>query len=462
VQTFTGTSSGSLVAPDHEYPSHLELRLTATDAGGLSETVSTLLHPQTVELAFASQPIGLNLTVGSSSQATPFSRTVITGSTVSISANSPQPLGGESYEFVAWSDGGPRTHTVVANEPSTHTATFALDTTGPEDLVVLDQSSGDTRLTSLSSGGASRLGPATEWPLTGLRLLAGDVRGDGAGDVVLVRRLATGGLQLYTVPWHSGGFYDTSAGALWATVSGGGWSFDGSRQLIGDVDGDGRNDVVSVHRQSKGGLNVYVHRNTGTSFASPVLWQSLKTGGWSYDNSRQMLADVDGDGSADLVSSHRQSAGGLHLWAHRSTGSAFASPVVWADLRNGGWSYANSRQVAGDVNGDGRDDIVSSHEQSTGGLLIWAHRSTGGAFASPAVWSDLKTGGWSFDQSLQLAADIDADGDGDLYTAHRSSTGQYNIWTHTSTRTAFQAPSLYRDVLTGYKYDGAQFATSRH
>jgi FG-GAP-like repeat len=209
-------------------------------------------------------------------------------------------------------------------------------------------------------------------------------------------------------------------------------------------------------------LNVFVHRNTGTGFASPVLWQALKTGGWSYDNSRQTLADLNGDGSLDLVTSHRQSTGGLHLWAHLSTGSSFASPVVWADLRTGGWSYAYSRQVAGDVNGDGRDDIVSSHKQSTGGLLLWAHRSTGSAFASPAMWSDLKTGGWSYDHSRQLVADVDADGDDDLYTAHRSSTGQYRVWTHPSTRTAFQAPSLYRDVLTGYDYDGSQFATSRH
>jgi hypothetical protein len=267
---------------------------------------------------------------------------------------------------------------------------------------------------------------------------------------------------LYAVPWNSGGFYDTSAGALWATVSGGGWSFDLSRQLMGDVDGDGLDDIVSIHRQSLGGLNVYVHRNTGTSFAGPVLWQGLKTGGWSYLNSRQMLADLNGDGLLDLVSSHRQSTGGLHLWAHVSTGSSFVGPTVWADLRTGGWSYADSRQVAGDVTGDGRDDIVSSHRQSTGGLVLWAHRSTGVAFAAPALWSDLKSGGWSFDRSRQMIADIDLDGDDDLYSTHRSSTGQYRIWTHTSTRTSLQAPSLYRDVLAGYYHNGAQFATSRH
>jgi hypothetical protein len=71
-------------------------------------------------------------------------------------------------------------------------------------------------------------------------------------------------------------------------------------------------------------------------------------------------------------------------------------------------------------------------------------------------------GGWSFDRSRELVADVDLDGDDDLYPAHRASTGQFRIWTHTSSRTAFQAPTLYRDVLAGYDYDGAQFATSRH
>ena len=34
IQTFAGVASGSLTAPDHEYPSYLELKLTATDSGG--------------------------------------------------------------------------------------------------------------------------------------------------------------------------------------------------------------------------------------------------------------------------------------------------------------------------------------------------------------------------------------------------------------------------------------------
>jgi uncharacterized repeat protein (TIGR01451 family) len=111
-------------APDHEYPSYLELRLTATDAGGLTNTKTLQLDPRTVELSFASSPSGLRLVVGSSSSTTPFTRTVIEGSNNSISATTPQTLGGTSYAWVSWSDGGAQSHNVVANASVTYTATY--------------------------------------------------------------------------------------------------------------------------------------------------------------------------------------------------------------------------------------------------------------------------------------------------------------------------------------------------
>jgi glucose/arabinose dehydrogenase len=131
VQSFPATATGSFVAPDHEYPSHLELRLTATDAGGLTSTTSVRLDPQTVDLTFASAPAGLTLAVGSTSQPTPFTRTAILGSALSVSAPSPQASGGTAYEFVGWSDGGAQTHTVVANASGSYLATYQVRPGGP-------------------------------------------------------------------------------------------------------------------------------------------------------------------------------------------------------------------------------------------------------------------------------------------------------------------------------------------
>ncbi|WP_328615331.1 PQQ-dependent sugar dehydrogenase [Amycolatopsis sp. NBC_00355] len=121
VQDFTGVASGSFVAPDHEYPSYLQLTLTATDSTGRSASKTVELQPKTVTLNFTSSPNQVLLTVGGTQQRTPFSRTVIAGSTNSISADSPQnvPPLNLKYAFSSWAHGGARAQNVVA--PATNT-----------------------------------------------------------------------------------------------------------------------------------------------------------------------------------------------------------------------------------------------------------------------------------------------------------------------------------------------------
>jgi len=144
IQTFSGVSSGSFIAPDHDYPSYLELQLTATDAGGLTSTTSLRLDPQPVDLSFASVPAGITLAVGSASVTTPGTETVIHGSTVSVAAPATQVVGTKQYQFVSWSDGGARAHDVVAAAATTLTATYAEATPVviPGSTTVVEGSSG--------------------------------------------------------------------------------------------------------------------------------------------------------------------------------------------------------------------------------------------------------------------------------------------------------------------------------
>ncbi len=125
IQSYAGVSSGSFSGPDHEYPSYLTLRLTATDSGGVQHTVNRRLDPQTVVVTLETQPSGLQLAFGSGTFQAPQSRTVIVGSTNSISAPSPQTLSGTTYTFASWSDGGAQTHLFTAGAtPATLRATF--------------------------------------------------------------------------------------------------------------------------------------------------------------------------------------------------------------------------------------------------------------------------------------------------------------------------------------------------
>jgi hypothetical protein len=125
LQSFPGVASGSFQAPDHEYPSYLELRLDAALPGGGSVTDAVELDPQTVDLTFASDPTGLEVVVGSTPGTAPITRTVIVGSTVSVSAAATQQQSATTYEFSSWSDGGARSHDLVAPAtPTTYTARY--------------------------------------------------------------------------------------------------------------------------------------------------------------------------------------------------------------------------------------------------------------------------------------------------------------------------------------------------
>jgi PKD repeat protein len=128
IQTFNGVSSGSITAPDHEYPCWIELQLTATDSGGLSSTTSLRLDPKTVVLTFRTNPGGLQLTdlvVNEAPRTTPFTVTVVVGSAISVSAPSPQTFNKSTYFFTSWSDGGPQSHTITAPAVNTtYTATY--------------------------------------------------------------------------------------------------------------------------------------------------------------------------------------------------------------------------------------------------------------------------------------------------------------------------------------------------
>ncbi|MBL8955893.1 MAG: thrombospondin type 3 repeat-containing protein, partial [Myxococcaceae bacterium] len=131
VQTFTGVASGSFTAPDHEYPSHLTLRLRVVDSGGLPHVTTVDLQPRTVVLTVESVPPGLGIALGSASRATPFTTTVIVGSQNSITVGSPQTAGGVPYVFRSWSHGAAKDHQLTAPATATtYVATFGEDPDG--------------------------------------------------------------------------------------------------------------------------------------------------------------------------------------------------------------------------------------------------------------------------------------------------------------------------------------------
>ncbi|HZT89589.1 MAG TPA: VCBS repeat-containing protein, partial [Stellaceae bacterium] len=143
------------------------------------------------------------------------------------------------------------------------------------------------------------------------------------------------------------------------TVGAGGWSSqDQYPRFLADVNGDGMADIVGF---GNGGVDVSLATGGG-HFAAPVFELAafgLGAGGWSSQNLYpRYLADVNGDGMADIVGF---GAGGVAV-SFATGGGHFTQPVY--ELGNfgvgaGGWSNNGQypRAVA-DVSGDKAADIV--------------------------------------------------------------------------------------------------------
>jgi glucose/arabinose dehydrogenase/PKD repeat protein len=183
-QTFPGVAGGSFPAPDHEYPSHLALALTATDSTGARRTVTQPLHPQTVDLRFETDPTGLTVDVGPSGEATPFTRTVIVGSSNSITAPSPQTGNGSTSTFLSWSDGGAQTHNIVAPATATtYTAHYQRAVSPPVAAYGFDEPTGTTMTDASGRGNNGTRSGAT--PTVAGRF-GGALSFDGVDDRVTV------------------------------------------------------------------------------------------------------------------------------------------------------------------------------------------------------------------------------------------------------------------------------------
>ena len=138
----TGVAGGSFAAPDHEYPSYLELTLTATDASSRARRARRVrLDPRTVDLTFqsdAERP--RRWSSGTHSEAaTPFTRTVIVGSDqrASTRAHARRRSSGTTYASRSWSDGGAAAHTIVAPATATtYTANYVSPPGGTTTLPV--------------------------------------------------------------------------------------------------------------------------------------------------------------------------------------------------------------------------------------------------------------------------------------------------------------------------------------
>jgi len=152
----TGQDSGTFVVPTAGHrldnSTAYQITLTVTDADGLQASRSVIIRPDTVNLAFTSNPSGLAVVVDGVTLITPVpSLNVVKNFQVAVSTPSPQRLGNTGYTFAGWSDGQPQAHTIIApTTDQTYAAQFVADIAAPTASVSASPS-------AISAGGAATL-----------------------------------------------------------------------------------------------------------------------------------------------------------------------------------------------------------------------------------------------------------------------------------------------------------------
>ena len=248
---------------------------------------------------------------------------------------------------------------------------------------------------------------------------AGDVNGDGFGDIVVGAILAVGNPEqpyvLARAYIYLGGASGLSTTPLRlpppATAT---EDFGGSAAGIGDVDGDGYADVVVGGDGA--GAHVYFGSATGPSPRATSLPMPPDE---VFDGYGATLAggDVNGDGYADIVVGAERSLenkGRANLYLGGPSGPSLSPQILEAP--DGAYSYfGHSVGSAGDTNGDGYDDIIIGAQIVTG-VLSRAYvyfASSSGLAASPATLLD--TGAeTNFGQAVAGIGDVNNDGYGDV------------------------------------------------
>ncbi len=113
VGTFTGGTASFAPLQDHDLDSYYEIRLTATDGAGATDTETIEIRPEASELTLDSSPPGAQLSYGDTTASAPFKEDAAVGFRTTVSAPETTTYHGRTYRFDRWSDGGARQHDVT-------------------------------------------------------------------------------------------------------------------------------------------------------------------------------------------------------------------------------------------------------------------------------------------------------------------------------------------------------------
>ncbi len=234
------------------------------------------------------------------------------------------------------------------------------------------------------------------------RFLA-DLTGDGKADIV---GFGDAGVYVSLNNGAAGFPQPTLAIANFGYVAGG-WRVEKHPRFLADLTGDGKADIVGF-----ADAGVYVSLNNGDgTFQQPVLAVAnfgYVAGGWRVEMHPRFLADLTGDGKADIVGF---GDAGVYVSLNNGDGT-FQQPVLAVanfGYVAGGWQVQKYPRFLADLTGDGKADIVGFGDA---GVYVSLNDGNGG-FPQPTMALanfGYDAGNWRVEKHLRWLADLTGDG----------------------------------------------------
>ncbi len=264
----------------------------------------------------------------------------------------------------------------------------------------------------------------------------GDVNGDGFTDLILGQRDYDGGQQNEgRILVHRGGPAGVETVASWTFESNQAIAFLGaSVASAGDVNGDGFHDVIAGapsydDGQSNEGV-AYLFMGSASGLGAAPAW--TKGGDQetaAFGTSVACAGDVNGDGRADVIIGARGADGAFDDEGRASvfygTAAGLATSPAWSVTgAQDDPGFGGSVAGAGDVNGDGYADVIVGAFLHDAGEMnegaAFAYLGSAGGLATASSWMGQgNQSNASYGWSVAGAGDVNADGYADVLVGAR-------------------------------------------
>ncbi|GLF95182.1 trypsin-like serine protease [Streptomyces yaizuensis] len=277
--------------------------------------------------------------------------------------------------------------------------------------------------------------PSGDFSASRVKPVTGDFNGDGLGDAATVHGSADGRVSLWTWNGRSavrplGGVFDQPFRS-W-TVEPGNWDFARMTPHSGDFNGDGRDDVAIWYDYHDKSDTIWIFTaNAQGGFNSPVNAWTTQTG-WEKSRAKTVTGDFNADGRDDIAALYDYADGSEKLWTFTATPATTLTPISsWSSTTWGDWNRTTLR--AGDFNADGRDDVSAWYDYADGRDAVNVFpATTSGTFTTYyQAWS-APAGHFDAARIKQVTGDFNGDGRDDLAAMYNYAAGNVSLLTWTT------------------------------